>query len=187
MEALFALHDGDPKQELVDGQPVAAERLYAGRLLDELGQFAPGASELLRLAANAQHLQRWALPRSEYPMGLAGYNAWRREQKKRHGVLVARVMGESGYGEQDCDRVEALVNKRALKQDAECQVLEDVVCLVFLQFELEAFAVKHGDDKVVNILQKTWGKMSARAHARALQLVTGLPEGLRALVQQAVG
>ena len=59
-----------------------------------------------------------------------------------------------------------------MREDAEVQTLEDVVCIVFLKHEIEAFVEKHRDDraKLSGIIAKTWGKMSERGHAAALAI-----------------
>ena len=83
-------------------------------------------------------------------------------------------MRVAGYGEPCIARVQSLVRKERLKRDAEVQALEDVVCLVFLEHYFEDFAAKHSDEKVVDILRKTWGKMSEKGRDAALEIE--LPE-----------
>jgi F0F1-type ATP synthase gamma subunit len=62
------------------------------------------------------------------------------------------------------------LRKRGLKTDPEVQLLEDVICLVFLEHYFHDFAQKHSEEKLLPIVQKTWKKMSAQAHEAALQI-----------------
>lgn len=160
----------DPNRELVDGQQLAKEWIYAQRMSQHLNSFYPHASELLQIACRAQHICRWKIPRSDYPMDKAGYKKWRTELAKFHGELTGELMQAQGYTEQDIERVKDLLLKRGLKRDEEVQVLEDVVCLVFIEFYLEDFASKHDEDKLLDIIRKTWNKMSDRGHQAALTL-----------------
>ncbi len=171
LAAIDAVHAQDPRHTQDDaGQPIAYELLYARRLSDTLATFAPGASEALQLALRAQHLERWSLPRESYPMDRPGYLSWRSELKQRHAERAAALLQAEGYDEASIARVAALIRKEKLKSDAECQTLEDVVCLVFLSHYLSEFVHEHAEEKVISILAKTWRKMSANGHAAALAL-----------------
>ena len=64
----------------------------------------------------------------------------------------------------------ALLKKEKLKSDEESQVLEDVICLVFLRYYFAEFAKQHDEAKLIDILQKTWRKMSEAGHQSALKL-----------------
>ena len=170
-----AVHAEDPEQK---------ELIYAQRMSSWLEQLAPQASEALRLAVRCQHLRRWAIARSDYPEGKVGYLRWRKEESLAHAALAGELLLKAGYDVVEVKRVQSLVKKEAIKHDAEAQTLEDVTCLVFLEHELAAFAAKHPEAKVVDILRKTWPKMSARGQQAALAL--RLPAPLRALVEKAV-
>ncbi|KAK2742711.1 hypothetical protein FQN57_005166 [Myotisia sp. PD_48] len=167
-------------------EKVPNELHYANKMTSYLFQHESSPSELLQLAIRAQHLRRWELPRSEYPMTRGGYLAWRIAQKKRHAQLVQEICLECGYSSDDAARVGALVRKENMKNDAECQVLEDVACLVFLAEQFEKFEQDYGADreKMVNILKKTWAKMSERGHSLALKI--SMSERLTSLVVEAV-
>ena len=93
-------------------------------------------------------------------------------------------MSEHGYGEEDSERVANLLLKKGLKTNPETQALEDVACLVFLEYYLEPFSVKHREVKVLKILRKTWMKMSDDGHSASLGLALS-PE-MKALVQRGV-
>ncbi|DAA72636.1 TPA_exp: Uncharacterized protein A8136_5991 [Trichophyton benhamiae CBS 112371] len=171
------VHSEDPKLARVktdagEDEEIPDELHYANRMTEYLLQHDPNPSELLRLAVRAQHLQRWEIPRADYPMNRMGYLSWRTAQKKRQATHAEEICLSCGYSTEDAARVAALVRKEDMKRDAECQVLEDVACLVFLADQFEKFEQEHGEDreKIVNILRKTWAKMSERGHELALQI-----------------
>ena len=124
----------------------------------------------LKIAARGQHIERWSSPRSAYPEGRSGYKKWRAELGLFHARRVGELMAEAGYDTEDIQRTQYIVQKRGLKRDAETQCFEDVICLVFLQYYLNDFAQKHEEPKLVDIIQKTWGKMSDAGHTAALKL-----------------
>ena len=174
----------DPNRELVDGAEQPRELVYARRMTAMLERFAPDAPEAVRLAVRCQHIRRWTVPRDTYPEGRDGYRRWRTDLARFHAETAGTILREVGYGEDTIARVGALLRKERLKADPQVQLLEDVACLVFLQHYLPAFAAQHDDAKVVDILGKTWRKMSARGRAAALALE--LEPRVRALVSRAV-
>ncbi len=175
----------DPNVETVDGASYPKELLYARRMSDALERFVPEASEVVRLAVRCQHIRRWTVPRDTYPAGRDGYRRWRSDLGRFHADTAGDILREVGYEDAAVGRVQALLRKERLKADPEVQLLEDVVCLVFLGHYLAPFAAQHEEDKVVGILRKTWRKMSDRGRAAAFDLDVA-PE-LRALVTRAVG
>ena len=175
----------DPNVETADGASHPKELLYTQRMSDALERFAPDASEVVRLAVRCQHIRRWTVPRDRYPEGRDGYRGWREGLGRFHAETAGDILREVGYGEETVGRVQALLRKERLKADPEVQLLEDVVCLVFLRHYLAPFAARHDDAKVVGILQRTWRKMSDRGRATALGL--DLAPDLRALLTRAVG
>jgi len=160
----------DPNSELVNGVPQPKELIYSQRMTEHLQKFLPDASEALQLAARSQHICRWKIPRSDYPMDRQGYKKWRLDLAVFHGETAGEILLANNYNENLIQRVKDLLLKRSLKRDEEVQTLEDVVCLVFLEFYLEDFASKHDEPKLIDIIQKTWNKMSDKGHAAALQL-----------------
>lgn len=184
LQLIDQANNEDPNQEEWQGQIVAKEWLYGQRMTQCLSEFAPDASELLQIAARGQHIQRWSIPRSDYPEGRVGYKHWRTELGKFHGEKTAELMLQAGYSDEDADRVKALLQKKRLKQDAEVQTLEDVICLVFLEHYLAPFVEKHSEAKLITIIQKTWGKMSDKGHVAALK-INFAPRHL-ALIQKAL-
>ncbi|MFT5354649.1 MAG: cytochrome P450 [Polyangiales bacterium] len=170
-DALDALNAVDPNVEVDDsGRSRPKELLYAERMSQALDLFRPEADDALRLACRAQHLERWRMPRSDFPDGRTGYLKWRAEAKRKHSAKAQHVLREAGFDDVMCERVAVLVEKRGLRTDEGVQCLEDVACLVFLRFYWGAFHAKHTDEKLVVVLKKTWAKMSDRAHAEALTL-----------------
>ena len=149
----------DPKGEAL---------VYGQRMSEELARLVPAASEVLQVAARGQHVERWLLPRSDYPEGKAGYLEWRREQGRRHGLRVAGIMAEAGFGAGECERVGVLLRKEGIKRDAEVQALEDVICFVFLKWHFSPFAAEREAEQTLDIVRKTARKMSAEGRARVL-------------------
>ncbi|MGJ5643373.1 DUF4202 domain-containing protein [Formosa sp. S-31] len=160
----------DQNQEIIDGVSYPKELVYSRRMTDCLLNFKSDASEALQIAARAQHICRWEIPRKDYPMDKPGYMSWRNELKKMHVGLAGDILKQVGYDEEFIARVQFLISKKSFKKDADSQTLEDVVCLVFLQYYFEDFASKHSDEKLIDIVKKTWNKMSETGHKKALEL-----------------
>ena len=156
----------DPNRE--NSQP--RELLYAQRLTDWILKLCPSASEVLRLAARCQHICRWESPRENYPMTRAGYLKWRADLKKFHAEKSGAILREVGYDEEIIRHVQDLNLKKNFPNDSETQTLEDALCLVFLEFQLADLAAKTDDDKTINALKKSWGKMTETARVEALKL-----------------
>lgn len=185
IEAIDLTNQQDPNTVELEEQVIAKELLYGQRMSACLLAFQPSAAELLQIACRAQHIQRWSLPRRDYPMDRSGYHRWRTDLAKHHATLTAQLMSDCGYSADEQARVQSLLQKKQLKQDEEAQTLEDVACLVFLSHHLEDFASQHETDKVINIIRKTWNKMSADGQAAALKLP--LSAAMSKLVGQALG
>lgn len=160
------------------------ELLYAQRMSQKLLQFKPDASRALQIAARAQHICRWKIARDEYPMDRVGYLKWRETLKKMHADITADILKEVGYEDEFIERVSFLINKKLIKKNEESQAIEDVICLVFLDYYFEEFAAKHEDEKLIDILQKTWVKMSEEGHAEALKIKYS--DKSLALIKQAI-
>jgi len=174
----------DPNTETVDGKAVAKEWIYAQRMSAHLHKFCEAPSEALQLATRSQHICRWKSPRSDYPMDRSGYKKWRLDLAQLHGEIAGDIMAAQGYDESMIARVKDLLLKRSLKRDDEVQALEDVACLVFIEFYLEDFASKHDEEKLIDIIRKTWNKMSDKGHEAALKLP--LSEAMLGLVGKAL-
>ena len=188
--ALFdAANAEDPNQENDNGIAVPKELLYARRMSAMLARYAPAAAEAVQLAVRAQHIQRWKIPRRDFPMTLPGYKKWRTTLYGFHADLAAKLLQEASYDEETIIRVKAAVGKRGLNTNSDSQLVEDVVGLVFVEDYIAAFAALHpeyDEAKWVDIIRKTWRKMSDGAHQFALSGHIHLPEHLAALIGKAV-
>lgn len=186
MQAFDARNAQDPNQTLVNGVAVPKELAYAQRMTEMLQRYRPDASEALQLAARCQHIERWTLPRDAYPMTKPGYHQWRRKLKQYHAEVAREIMQQAGYDEDMILRVAALVSKEAPLADAEMQVLEDVVVMVFVEYYLEEFVAQHPEydvPKWKDILRKTLRKVSKAGH-QALLTQVKLPQALVPLIQE---
>ncbi len=184
IEGFDALNAEDPNTESTPGGPAAKELLYARRMSDRLAQFAPDASETVKLAVRAQHICRWKIPRSDYPMTRAGYLRWRQDLGAFHAETAGEVMRACGYAEAAIEEVASTLRKERLKLNPATQLLEDVACLVFLEHYFDGFAPTQDEKKLLNILRRTWAKMSPQSRQAALAL--DLPAHLGALVRKAL-
>ncbi|WP_424003874.1 DUF4202 domain-containing protein [Maribacter sp. IgM3_T14_3] len=165
-----AANTQDPNTEIFEGTTYPKEVLYGIRMTERLNKFDENASEALRLTARCQHICRWEIPRESYEMNREGYLRWRQELKKFHANKASSILEHVGYDDETIANVKFILEKKQLKKNEETQTLEDVICLVFLEFYFEPFAHKHPEDKTIDILQKTWKKMSTKGQDAALKL-----------------
>lgn len=180
-----AENEADPNSEIYQEITYPKELLYSDRMYERLMAFEPNASEAVQIAAKAQHICRWKVARESYPMDRVGYLKWREDLKKFHAKTTAEILKKAGYEDAFIDRVSFLIEKKLLKKDEETQLLEDVICLVFLEFYLDPFVHKHDTEKLKNIILKTWNKMSEKGHQEALK-IEYTPENLQ-LIKDALG
>lgn len=179
----------DPNMEAVAGKAWPKECLYSQRMSEMIERYAPEADEAQKLSVRAQHIQRWKSPRSAYPMDRQGYLQWRTGLYKFHAETVGALLVRAGYGDEVIERVKQAVGKRALKLNPDTQLLEDVAGLVFIEHYMLDFAMKHpeyDETKWLDIIRKTWKKMSAGAQQFALSGGITLPEPLVPLIVKAV-
>ncbi len=184
-QLIDAAHAADP-QRAADGR--AAELVYADRMEAWVERLVAPATPALRLAARAQHLERWLVPRTTFPEGRAGYLTWRRSLYTRQAERARELLLAAGIDAAEAADVATWVSKTGLRTNLGTQALEDAACLVFLENEIGAFAARHADyprEKFVDILRKTWRKMSPAAQAAAAALP--LPDGIADLVREATG
>ena len=168
--AFRAQNAQDPNRVLDGGVERPRELVDAERLATWVERLEPSPSEALALASHCQHLCRWKVPRSAFPEGRVGYLTWRKALARMHADQAAEVLRSVGYEEELIAEVRRINLKQARLDSPDVQTMEDALCLAFLEHELAEFAVKHDDAKVVDIIQKSWGKMSERGHQRALEL-----------------
>ena len=174
----------DPNKEILEGAEHPRELLYAGRMSAWLERLEPDAAESVRLAARCQHIRRWTIARGQYPDGRVGYLQWRATLAKFHAETAGQILRDVGYDDETIRRVQSLLKKESLKTDLEAQLLEDVICLVFLENYFADFAQKHDEQKLIAILRKTWKKMSPRGQKVALELP--MPTEARRLVEKSL-
>lgn len=179
----------DPNKEMADGKEYPKELLYSQRMSEMQQRYAPQASEAVQLAVRAQHIQRWKIPRSDYPMDKPSYMLWRTTLYKFHAETAGALMKQVGYDDEMIARTQLIISKKKLKTDAETQLMEDIVDLVFIEHYMLGFAGQHpeyDEEKWIVIIKKTWNKMSSTAHEFALAGKIKLPEALVPLILKAV-
>ena len=189
LEAIDRANQADPNTEQVDGQQLPREYAYSLHMTRWLFALEPEPSERMQIACRAQHLERWTMPRSDYGEGRKNYYQWRLACGRMHGRRAAEIMAESGYPQEECERVETIITKRKLREDEDTQLLEDVACMVFLERYFAGFFEDNPDfdkEKWLRIVRRTWNKMSPRAHEAALKLAEGMPAHLLELLQEAL-
>lgn len=170
--------------EVNAADPRGIELPYSRHLANWVDRLAPEASEPLRLAARAQHIARWEISRDTYPEGRIGYLKWREDMKQMHARKAGDILRDVGYDDATIQRVQDLMRKRNFPRDPEGRILEDALCLVFLETQFAETTAKTGEDKMTGILQKTWNKMTPQA--REIALTLPLTDDLRRLVQRAL-
>ena len=167
IETAFAYFDAynsrDPNSETWNGKVYPKELLYAMRMSDHLASFAPGSPEHVKLAARSQHIGRWEIPRKSYAMDRKGYLQWRNTLKIHHAKVAGSILSMCDYDNDTIEKVKALLLKKELNKNPETQLLEDIICLVFVEYYLAEFADQHEDEKVIDILRKTMKKMTPKA------------------------
>jgi hypothetical protein len=180
-----AMHREDPRTIEVDGARVPWSVHYHERLLQWVLRLDENASLPLRLAAACQHIRRWQVPRTDYDEGRRGYRRWRSDLAQMHAEIARVVLEEVGYDDETITRVERLLRKQGLGRDAEVQLFEDAICMVFFETEYVDLAARHDDAKMIDILQRTWAKMSPAGHEAAWEVTASLPERERGLLKAA--
>ena len=183
-ERVDAAHAADPARA-ADGRP--AELAYADNMERWVARIVPGADPVLLLAARCQHLERWAVPRASFPLGKAGYLGWRRSLYGKQAERARQLLVEAGVPAAQAADVATWVSKTGLKTNPGTQALEDAACLVFLENEISEFDGQHADyprEKFIDILRKSWRKLSPRAQELARTL--DLPGSIAALVRDAL-
>jgi hypothetical protein len=194
LSSIDEINREDSNITLVDDKKQPKELIYGQRMTNCLTLHWPQANELLQIAVRAQHIKRWHLKRNEFEQGKAGYYQWRIALGKFHAELTASIMIEQGYSEKQAELTASIICKENLRDktsnqlNSDSQTLEDVACLVFLEYYFDEFAAKYleqdNEAKIIRIVQLTWKKMSEDAHNIALRL--SFPEHLSSLVTKAV-
>jgi len=174
LEKAFELFDAFNKQDpgtiTWEGVIYPAEYFYAVQLYNWVLKLAPAASEMVLLASRSQHIGRWKVPRNSYPEGKSAYLRWRTDLAKYHAETAGQLMLQAGYNLKEVKYIQQIIRKEQLRTNPEVQVIENALCLVFLQFQYEDFIVKHDDKKVITIIKKSWTKMTEPGRNAALTL-----------------
>ncbi|MFT6896774.1 MAG: hypothetical protein ACJA13_001177 [Paraglaciecola sp.] len=179
----------DPNTQLCEGKSWPKELLYGYRMANMLERFRPDADHVVKLAIRGQHIQRWQSPRSDYPMNREGYHKWRSDLYIFHADKVAELMAQAGFSQGDIERAKQAVAKVGIKVNPDTQLLEDIVGLVFIEHYMLEFAAKHpeySEQKWLDIIRKTWHKMSTPAHEFALAGHINIPQSLAPLIHEAL-
>lgn len=183
-EKFDAANSLDPRQWPVGGKSYPQELFFSGKHTEWVQKLDPNASDALLLASRCQHICRWEIPRESYEMNRTGYLTWRSDLKRFHAEKAGEILKEVGYDDATISRVQDFNLKKNLRKDAECQTLEDALCLTFMQYQMDDLIADTEEEKMVKIVQKTWGKMSERGHKEALKL--DLSEAALTIVQKAL-
>lgn len=190
VELIDIANSEDPNNEVADGKDVPKELLYSQRMSDMINQYLPAADDVAKLAVRAQHIQRWKSPRSDYPMNRKGYHLWRTNLYTFHSEKAGKLLEEAGYDDAFVARVKLAIAKKSLKKNPDTQIVEDVAALVFMEHYMLAFYQKfsttYDEEKWIDIILRTWKKMSPQAHEFALSGKLKLPESLVPLIQKAL-
>ncbi len=180
----------DPNLELDNNdKEKPKELLYSHRMLDMLQRYLPDADDVAKLSVAAQHIERWKSPRSDYPMNRKGYHLWRTNLYKFHAETAAKLLQKAGYDENIIERVKLAIGKKNLKSNKDTQILEDVAALTFIEHYMMAMYEKfpqYDEDKWIDIIIRTWKKMSPDAQEFALSGKVKLPEPLVPVIQKAL-
>jgi hypothetical protein len=185
LERFQAAHFEDPRTILANGVVVPWSVHYHARLAHWVRHFDPKASLSLRLAAACQHIRRWTLPRADYETGRRGYRRWRSDLALMHARTAREVLVDVGIDEETIARVEALVRKVGLARDPEVQLFEDAICMVFFELDYAELVAKHDDGKLIDILKRTWEKLSPEGRDAALALSAVMGDRERRLLEAA--
>lgn len=191
IELIDAANQQDPNIEQdTDGNDVPKELLYSRRMLDMINRFIPDADDVAKLSVAAQHIQRWKSPRSDYPMNRKGYHLWRTRLYTFHADTAGELLAQAGYDDAFIERVKMAIAKKKLRTNPDTQTVEDIAALTFIEHYMMDFYIKfetqYDEDKWVDIVLRTWKKMSPTAQEFALAGNITLPEALIPLIQKAV-
>jgi len=189
IELYDAANKLDPNKELDNGVEAPKELLYSHRMLDMLSRYLPEADDVAKLSVAAQHIERWKSPRSDYPMNRKGYHLWRSNLYKFHADTAAKLLEEAGYDDEFIERVKLAIGKKNLKTNKDTQILEDVAALTFIEHYMMTMYnnfPQYDEEKWIDIIIRTWKKMTPAAHEFALSGNVKLPEDLVPVIQKAL-
>lgn len=188
--ALFdAANSKDPNMVKDGDKDVPKELIYSHRMVDMINRYLPDADDVGKLSVAAQHIERWQHPRKEYPMNRKGYHQWRTRLYKIHADKAAAILEQVGYDQDFIERVHLAIGKKNIKTNKDTQILEDVAALTFIEHYMAAMYEdypQYDEDKWIDIIIRTWRKMSPAAQEFALSGSVNLPEHLVPVIQKAL-
>lgn len=184
IELFDKINSQDPNLVEIQGTNKPKELVYAIWLSEWVNKLNPNASIELRLAARCQHIKRWEIPRSKYPEGLKGYTKWKKELAEFHSEEASKILEGLGIDSSTIEKVKSINLKKNLKNNPDVQTIEDALCLVTLEYQMDDFSSKHDDEKMIGIIKKTWEKMSEHAKREALKLKYS--DRVLSLIQKAI-
>lgn len=167
----------DPKGEAL---------IYSQQCFEWLKKLNPNFTDTQEMGARCQHFRRWDIPREDFPMDKKGYYQWRIKLYTYQAEKAADVLSNVGYSIEFIEEVKSMIAKKDLRKNENSQLIEDVACLVFLEHYIVPFAStkNYSEEKWVKIIQKTWAKMSDKAHKFALEI--NYPSPILALIKKAL-
>jgi hypothetical protein len=174
-----------PDSVIWQGEDYPSEYFYSIKLHEWVKKLDPDATEALLLASRSQHIGRWEIARSAYPEGRVGYLTWRSDLSKFHASKAKEILATVGYDEDTITRVGEIIRKQKLKSDPDVQTIENALCIVFLIYQFDDLIEKLSEEKMIDILRKTWSKMSEPGQSVALGL--SYSEKARAMLSKALG
>jgi hypothetical protein len=189
IELYDSANSKDPNLETVEGKEIQKELIYSQRMLDMINRFKPDADDVAKLSVAAQHIERWKSPRSDYPMNRKGYHLWRSTLYKFHADTAAKILNEVGYDAETIERVKLAIGKKNLKTNKDTQMLENIAALTFLEHYMTTMYInfpQYDEEKWIDIILRTWKKMSPDAQEFALSGSVKLPEDLVPVIQKAI-
>lgn len=170
IQEIDMVNNSDPRKINLDDEEVGYELFYAILMTKWVTHFSSDPSISLLIACRGIHFKRWLHPRSSYPQGLAGYYQWKKELQVFHQDEILKLLAAYELDESVLQKISSLILKKELGQCDETQIIEDAVSLIFIEYQLLPLLEKSGEEKVINAIQKTWGKMSEAGHEKALAL-----------------
>jgi len=189
LEIIQTANTQDPNIIVVDDKEIPKELLYSQRMLDMINRYLPNADDVAKLAVSAQHIERWKSPRKDYPMNRKGYHLWRTNLYKFHAETTKKILLEVGYDDEFINRVELAIGKKNLKNNSDTQIIEDVAALTFIEHYMTTMYKnfpQYDEEKWIDIILRTWNKMSDQAHDFAVSGKLNLPESLTPLILKAL-
>ena len=153
LSAIDAANSDDPNQLWVEGKSEPKELVYARRMTSGSFRLRRASSEDSTAggAAAAYILPRWqihalltAIPQDESATcsGERIYTATTPSRCRPYSPGSG-----TGHDTATIESVQRLLRKQGIKTDPDMQMLEDVICLVFLEYELADFAERYPAEK----------------------------------------